>query len=161
MVEPVFQYPPPDRISCNPHEHPIDVRTVRPFSIHHRIELAATELQRRHWHIHPKPFSIHHRIELAATAASNAVLAAGLAFQYPPPDRISCNWRNSRSRVSARSAFSIHHRIELAATKHRASQDARFYFFQYPPPDRISCNLRTRRERAYLANLSVSTTGSN
>ncbi len=165
---PHFQYPPPDRISCNTPAALTSSPPLPAFSIHHRIELAATAILTTS-RIAPTAFSIHHRIELAATVDvqenvlnlpnfqypppdriscnsrfGHRAASVWLSFQYPPPDRISCNdaWRTTL--YSRASSFSIHHRIELAATqrKPRFPTHPRANF-QYPPPDRISCNTRS------------------
>ncbi len=110
-----FQYPPPDRISCNPPSPKSPARRFRPFSIHHRIELAATDK-------HPQLIDLRE------------------SFQYPPPDRISCNTRPRRSAyLTVHFQYPPPDRISCNQLwEHLLFVNCPT--FQYPPPDRISCN---------------------
>jgi len=111
----IFQYPPSDRVRCNPKSN-------------RRIALLALT------------FSILHRIEFAATSLEALYAVEQADFQYPPSDRVRCNRmivdasrgvvNLSVSSIGSSSlqllrqqkkalevlAFSILHRIEFAAT---------------------------------------------
>src|SRR5581483_9374624 len=85
-------------------------------------------------------FSIHYRIELAATVKQQIIKQALLEFQYPLPDRISCNHQQHRDEI-AKTMFQYPLPDRISCNfGNIARLDSNLLGFQYPLPDRISCN---------------------